>query len=153
MSTTKVELILVRVALALIAASIGCIGFLIFQPTPQVLVKTPIPISDKTVSNGDGVDLTVDYCADDDIVRQKIEVQLLDNEDLAYTLFSVDNYKLHKGCHSETVKVSSVRLNTFAIDNGEYRLRILSTAKVNIIKTDTIIRDSEVFTYTKHESQ
>lgn len=124
------------------------IGYLIFQSAPKVDTKQPIQLDKTTVTTGQTINLLPEYCVSKDMA-QKVDIQLIDlsKNNSAYTIYSVDEAQLKKGCHKEKLPVEAAHFQAFSIPSGTYKLRIRATTKVSLIRFDVKRTDSETFKY------
>lgn len=126
------------------------IGYLVFQPNPNVKTDLPLQLDKNAVKADEQLNIKTTYCSQDNI-KQRVIVQLVKqgSNDSTYTLYTVDEINVKKGCHSDTMPVDTKRFNSFSLQDGEYKMRLRVITQLNPIKESTVLLDSEKFTYTK----
>lgn len=139
-----------QIALLFIAGFVVYIGYLVFQPGPNIRTELPIELDKTVVSTGEPISLKPSYCSEEDII-QRIDVQVIvpQKGNSAYTAYTVDEADVRKGCHKDSVTIDTNRFTAFALPSGEYKLRLRVVTKLNPINTNIVKLDSVPFYYNK----
>lgn len=139
----------IQVALAVIAAASFYFLYLILQPAPSFDVEQPIPIlnENNTVAEGDVVEIDIKYCAEEQL-RSKVEVSLVNQENQnAYTVFTLSNSQLEEGCSENIFPLDSNRFSQYFTPTGDYKVRFSAEVVLNPIKTVSRQSETEEFKF------
>jgi hypothetical protein len=140
----KLQKILFTVTPILALILILWVGYMLLWPVKTLVVKNaPLPIvGATTLHNGDMVTYHYDYCKYYD-TPLSIEKDFVDG-----IIFKTDPIyvsTLQKGCHQQDV---SVKIPD-TLPEGEYKIRINLQVRINQLRTDTVIIQTQTFNVIK----
>lgn len=140
------------------------VGWQRFRPYKIATVETPIVVKNKNVTDKEPVTLLITTCSYNS-QPVTLRVQLLTKEDVATPIYTLFDVRPSKGCtklnplavpldraqlplNTDANPSFSVEDDSFPIDAGEYRIRLVVTYELNLFRKKTVSYDSEQFNYT-----